>query len=132
MRATAIQRHAGTVLAALLPLLAAAPAPAEEPVATHFELALTSALAAPEPGFVLSPEPDLVDQKPAPELPISELRAGAWALDERRADSAAAAPQEKRGFGRWLKKRWWVPVLAGAALAVALDDGDDDRSGEED
>ena len=32
----------------------------------------------------------------------------------------------KRGFGRWLKKYWYVPVLvAGAAVALSSDDSDD-------
>ncbi len=32
----------------------------------------------------------------------------------------------KRGFGRWLKKYWYIPVLAaGAAVALSGDDSDD-------
>jgi hypothetical protein len=38
------------------------------------------------------------------------------------------------GFGRWLKRHWWAPVLVAAAAGVAIADsgGDDDRGGEDD
>jgi hypothetical protein len=39
------------------------------------------------------------------------------------------------GFGRWLKRHWWAPVLVGAAVVyVATDDSgdDDDALGEDD
>lgn len=38
------------------------------------------------------------------------------------------------GFGRWLKRHWWVPVLVGVAAGVVIADegGDDDRFGEDD
>ena len=42
-------------------------------------------------------------------------------------------PRKRGGVGRWLKKRWWVPVLAAVAIGVAINDsGDDDRGGEDD
>ena len=37
------------------------------------------------------------------------------------------------GFGRWLKKRWYIPVLAAVAIGVAVgDDGSDSPEDEED
>ena len=41
----------------------------------------------------------------------------------------------KKSFGRWLKKHWYVPVLAAVAIGVAIgddDSGDNDASGEDD
>ncbi len=43
--------------------------------------------------------------------------------------------RSKKGFGRWLKKHWYVPVLAAVAIGVAIgddDSGDNDASGEDD
>ena len=33
------------------------------------------------------------------------------------------------GFGRWLKKRWYIPVLAAVVIGVTV--ADDDDAGEE-
>jgi hypothetical protein len=35
------------------------------------------------------------------------------------------------GFGRWLRRHWWVPVLAAGAVALAVQDDSPD-SGEDD
>ena len=42
-----------------------------------------------------------------------------------------AAPKQ-RSFGRWLKKYWYVPVLAAAAVGVAVADDDSDGPGDDD
>lgn len=34
------------------------------------------------------------------------------------------------GFGRWLKKRWYIPVIAAVVIGVTI--ADDDDAGEED
>jgi hypothetical protein len=45
----------------------------------------------------------------------------------------AAQGNSSGGFGRWLKRHWYVPVLAAAAVGlVVLDSDDDDAAGEED
>ncbi len=36
------------------------------------------------------------------------------------------------GFGRWMKKYWYVPVLAAAAIVAVADDGSDGPEDEED
>ena len=36
------------------------------------------------------------------------------------------------GFGRWLKKYWYIPVLAAAAIIAVSDDGSDGPEDEED
>lgn len=47
------------------------------------------------------------------------------------AEDRAAPP--KKGFKRWLKRRWWIPVLVAVAVgAVALDDGSDSPDDVED
>ncbi len=43
-------------------------------------------------------------------------------------ESSSGGKSNQGGFGRWLKKRWYIPVLAAVALGVALDD--DDAAGE--
>ena len=32
---------------------------------------------------------------------------------------------QRSGFGSWLKKRWWVPVLVAVAVGLAVSDDDD-------
>jgi hypothetical protein len=45
----------------------------------------------------------------------------------------AAQGNSSGGFGRWLKRHWYVPVLAAAVVGlVVLDSDDDDAAGEED
>jgi hypothetical protein len=48
--------------------------------------------------------------------------------------SGAAGTSEKGGFGRWLKKHWYVPVIVGVAIGVAVSSsgGDSDATGEDD
>ena len=132
MRNTTIGRLGGLTLAALL-LVPALPAGARDNApGTALQLDLRAALEAQGSDFAtaLEVEPVGRDERTAgPEIRVSELRAEAWALDEGPADTPRP---DQRGFGRWLKKRWYVPVLAAVVLAVALDSGDDDASGEED
>ncbi len=37
-----------------------------------------------------------------------------------------------RGFGRWLKKYWYIPVLAAGAIVALSSDDSDDPNEEED
>ena len=70
----------------------------------------------------------------APRLP--DLRRLATFARQPRAQETTAEPSPRRegGFGRWLKRHWWVPVLVGGAAAYAISEsgGDDDRLGEDD
>ncbi len=50
------------------------------------------------------------------------------AAEQHLADQA----REGGGFGRWLKKYWYIPVLAAAAIVVVADDGSDGPEDEED
>ena len=46
------------------------------------------------------------------------------------AQAERGAMPQRSGFGRWLKKHWWVPVLVAAAVGFAV--SDDDDQGEDD
>ena len=46
------------------------------------------------------------------------------------AQAERGAMPQRSGFGRWLKKRWWVPVLVAVAVGLAV--SDDDDQGEDD
>ena len=134
MRSSTTRALSGLTLAALLlaPTLAAS---AQDSTVTGLQLDLEAALAAPGSAFAAGVEAEAAGgaaEAATAEISLSEVRAEAWALDEGEDDPAAAMKPEKKGFGRWLKKRWYVPVLAAAVLAVALDDDDNDAAGEED
>lgn len=139
MRAPVIRKSSGLTLALLLvvPVVPAA-ALENDPAAPAIDLQLEAALAAQGSTFGLTGdlavEPEssnAVAETDAAEISLSEMRAEAWAMQEDD-DPAAGMKTEKKGFGRWLKKHWYVPVLAAVALGVALDGGDDDKSGEDD
>lgn len=59
-----------------------------------------------------------------------EVAREAWSVRQRAADAEARAAAGGRGFGRWLKRHWWVPVLVGAAVVAVVAD-DTDRPGED-
>ena len=48
------------------------------------------------------------------------------------AQAEQGATPQRNGFGRWLKKHWWVPVLVAVAVGVAVSSDDDDGDSEED
>ena len=136
MRKNTIPRLSAAVLAMLLIPAMALPAEQPAPVA-GFQLDLRAALEARHSTSALAPAPEAAARKSdsvAVEISPSELRAAAWSLDEAEGDPGeASAPEKKKGFGRWLKKRWYVPLLAAAAIGVAVDSGgDNDASGEDD
>ncbi len=131
MSRTPSHRLCGMTLAALvvLPALPVAAAPAA--IELHLEHAIALE---PLELATASPTPEPAPRQPATTISASELRAAAWQIDEQaEAGSAAAPAPEKHGFGRWLKKRWYVAVLVAVAAGVAIDSGgDNDRGGEED
>jgi hypothetical protein len=102
----------------------------------HLQEALTLARAQPEPSFAAAI--DGLEEAGAPTVVtalqqrLQLARYSREAAQEaqigwQQADAAQAqAASGKRGFGRWLKKHWYVPVLVGAAVIVATaDDGSD-------
>ena len=112
----------------LIPVAAAG----DEAVEESFRLHLDEAI---EVG-VLTAEPLATGERNESALNLSDLSAigsvvefGASAASlEAQQDTQASS--KKGGFGRWLKKHWYVPVLVGALVgATALDD---DNDGEED
>ena len=128
MQRPSLYRFSGLALALLL-LVPAGPATAQ--------LELAAALEAQGSTFGLTVEPprsNANENLAASEISLSEIRSKAWAMQE--GDDAAPAmkpdDKKKRRAGRWLKKHWYVPVLAAVALGVALDSGDDDRNEVED
>lgn len=85
--------------------------------------------------------------EPAASAPDSAERSILDAVTSTVAERAAEAPTPRlaadreiraleaqaaggRGFGRWLKKHWYVPVLVGVGLAVALSDDGSDGPGD--
>jgi hypothetical protein len=133
MQTPLIRRLSGLTLAVLL-VVPAVPATAQQsaPAAAKFELQLEAALEAQGSTFGFAIEPASKETDSA-EISLSEMRAEAWTLQEGDDDPAAAMkPDKKRGFGRWLKKHWYVPVIAAVLVGVALGGGDDDKSGEDD
>ena len=67
-----------------------------------------------------------------PVADLTEVRT-AWRRAEAMQEGGAASePMEKKGAVRWLKKRWWVPVLAAVVLGTVLIDDDDNDAGETD
>ena len=128
MKSTTVSTLTGIALALLL--VAAAPA------AASADLQLGVAREAQESALGLAPDPaeEAAGEEGASiEIRPSEIRAEAWALQGSSDDPGdQMKPEKKRGFGRWLKRHWYVPVLAAVVLGVALDDDDNDRAGEED
>jgi hypothetical protein len=147
MRSTAT--HALGALLVLVPALAAAETASQPPAllpsaaapATVFSLGLESAL----------PAVRIADASPWPLASGSPTAGGRPAADggrirlpdvrdlstlrhrQEQTPAEPAAPADG-GFGRWLKRHWWVPVLAAGAVAYAVSEsgGDDDRLGEDD
>ncbi len=78
--------------------------------------------------------PEVVERQPAPAVGLTELRllveSDAYLMSQDASDPAST--QEKKGVGRWLKKHWYVPVLAAIVLGVVLTDDDDDKGEEDD
>ena len=107
-----------------------------EPPAPRFELGLAAASTAPRVDFGTDLEGIAAMASEATEtaeIRLSEVRAEAWALAEEGDDTGVdMKPETGKRWVRWLKKRWYVPVLAAVALGVALDSDDNDASGEED
>ncbi len=67
-------------------------------------------------------------------LTVASVRDDSWRSPEAWADvdqqSQTAGKKKGKGFVRWLKKRWYVPVLAAVVLGVTL--GDDGAADQED
>lgn len=141
---TRTHKRISVLLIAALLLAAALPAVAQEARGSdstggEIRLHLAEALSfEPIPGLDSLPgETGTAESVTPPRAPLSDLGQttawGSWrALQQAEAMEEEAAPK-KRGAGRWLKKHWYVPVLAAAAVgALTIDSGDDDSSGEDD
>lgn len=65
------------------------------------------------------------DSAPTPTRVAAGLREPAWeawrTYQQAQAMQSQTAPKRK-GFGRWLKRHWYVAVLAAGAVALALQD----------
>jgi hypothetical protein len=66
-------------------------------------------------------------------LTLGDVRAVATAMRQEQTPASPSSDPAKSdgGFGRWLKRHWWVPALVGAAVLVTAgeslyDDDDDD------
>ena len=128
MRQTRFVRRSALVTLVLFAATAATPLSAAE---LGLALERTAAVEALSLELVT---PD--DGAAAPAVPIDARAAADW----RSVDGAAlaAARQDDPDVGRsgnrtwrWLKRYWWVPVLVGGAIALAVqddspDDGEDD------
>lgn len=121
------------VVAQEAPLRAALEAPRELAVERNFSPELGDVSSAATLGA--GPVPEIGSAGgPRQEMVIADvllLEREAWR--DVSADDALAAQQtapKKGGFGRWLKKRWYIPVVAGVLLGVAL--ADDSDAGEVD
>ena len=71
----------------------------------------------------------------APAITLGDIRtlvAANYRQDPDPADPAPTSAPSNGGFGRWLKRHWWVPALVGAAVLATAgetlydDDGDND------
>ncbi len=141
MKSPGRKQLCSVVLAALL-FLPAMPA-AAAPAGGGIDLQLEKALALQGADFLLAgsaadeglasglDEPG--ERALAPELKRRSLEEVALELRQKADDDPDRQPAAKGGFGRWVKKHWYVPVLAAAAIGVAVAGSDDnDRTGEED
>ncbi len=107
---------------------AAASAAAAEP---SFALDLAAVI---ESGDPADATPTVASQAPAAHLAAIEAFSdpNAW----RHASSSDLGLQQNQssqgggGFGRWMKKRWYIPVIAAVVIGVTI--ADDNDSGEED
>ena len=115
-------------------LLASAAAPAhagngERRLDLDLEQALKSESLTPVPQ---AEEAGRENSEPSKALRVEEFRlheaAEAYSRSEAGVAAAAAAEAtpKRHGFGRWLKKHWYVPVLVGAAIGFAVSDDSDD------
>ncbi len=124
------KRICGMLLAVLL-VVSAVPAGAEDIWTTknEFDLQLDGALNgesfelfsnAPSPGSA-----DTARQAESSGLNLAQRQSvseiGKQALMQ---SSGTQGAPKKKGTGRWLKKHWYVPVLAAVALGVGLEVGD--------
>ena len=83
----------------------------------------------------LSEQPEKTDTPTTPPVSfaLEPLTADAY-LAEAAAEAQAedSATPQKKSFGRWLKKHWWVPGLVGVAVAYAVSNDDDEGEEEDD
>ena len=72
------------------------------------------------------------DSRPTPELRRKSLEEVALQM-RKKADEDVSQQPNAGGFGRWVKKHWYVPVIAAVAIGFVVADSDDtDATGEED
>ena len=116
-------------------MLAAIPAgagevPAEEAFSLHLEDVVLLETPVVDTGSL-----EVVGVEEVPAIGITELQS--TVLSDARTLSRAVTDQasaqtDKGGAGRWLKKHWYVPVLAAVILGAVLIGDDDDKDGEDD
>jgi len=120
-------------LVAILQLSAIAAVAGEVSTAELLSLNLEEAVIVEGPVYQTD-FPQVVELHPAPAVGLTELRllvqSDAYVMSQDASDPAST--QEKKGVGRWLKKHWWVPVLAAVVLGVVLLEPNDDDKGQDD
>lgn len=140
MRTSGLMKVCGFGLAMLLVLAPVVPAGAEAS-GRGFDLGLEQALGSEMADFKAAVTPEepageelSAAQDVAPPIRLASLQEAAWQRSQQQQQQATqSSPQpKKRGFGRWLKRHWWVPVLVGVAVGVVLLDDDSDGPNEDD
>ncbi len=117
-------------LSMLLLLLPAAALAEEGRINLHLKeaLALPGAMIADEVETATG-EATSVDAAPAASLDqdsITRVRDDYVNSEAAVQEGGSSGSKKKGGFGRWLKKRWWVAALVAGAIGVAVsDDGSD-------
>ena len=118
--------------------------PPRETAATTFTLGIEAVLPTAvidqgtvSPAAFLEPEAAMGAAAELSSFRLAELDLGAArepTFLRRQQSSPSESAPARGGFGRWLKRHWWVPVLGAAAIGYAVSEsgGDDDRFGEDD
>ena len=126
----------------VLLLMQTLPALAQEAAEGSFDLRLEEALALQgtnlffDESFQLA---SVTSHEARPETRFSRTSLASLSQDSERLEeinaqnNVASRTKEKGKFGRWVKKHWYVPVLAAAVIGVAVsDDGSDGPNDVED
>ena len=133
MRSKRYRKLLAIPLAAILQLSALAATAGEVIVSEGFSLKLEEAVV--DAALVIESDlPQALEFEPVPAVGLTELslRVLPDAILMAQEGGDPAPTQEKKGVGRWLKKHWYVPVLAAIVLGVVLTDDDDHGEDDDD